>query len=279
MMMKLALVLLSACAVSGAGIGDRLFRTYTRYVSFPTTVQEAMAGGWVPLNGGACDARYGVPYVNGTRGLGKHNPTLLYFSRTGEVSGITVDVHGAAPPQKLIDMRFFEKQGDMYRIGVSFRADPCTTTSNGTYPIGDRAVVSPGGANISLPLTVAAAEAQKWSVGSCFYGMGTHYFYDLTSAPVMSWKAENVLPIVTMFNNNGDIQAFFFASWTVQEQIGDANDWEPVPLPNDLMCKNMCDPACTFAGTSFWSTYHVYLRDLNLATCPNNCTISCCDKQ
>eukprot|EP01059_Diplonema_ambulator_P008382 TRINITY_DN17_c0_g1_i1.p1 TRINITY_DN17_c0_g1~~TRINITY_DN17_c0_g1_i1.p1 ORF type:complete len:294 (+),score=78.89 TRINITY_DN17_c0_g1_i1:48-884(+) len=275
---SLCMALLCATAVSGTDLGDRMMRTYTKYVDFPTTALAAKNAGWVVMNGGSCDPRYGVGFSNGTV-VDHHHPTILYFTLAGQVSGITVNVYGAPPPEKLVNMKYFEKISDkVYRLGVVFRENPCMT-SNSTDPIGDRLVLSPGGAAKSLPLTRQDAVNGNWTAGSCFYGMGTHHFYDVsTIGPAMSWQAENLLPVVTMFNNNGDIQAFFFASWTVEEQIFNGDNWEPIPLDNPLFCKNMCDPACTFAGTNWWSTYHVYFRDLDLATCPNNCKIGCCSK-
>ena len=51
---------------------------------------------------------------------------------------------------------------------------------------------------------------------------------------------------------------------TVQQTLfpPNANDWEPIPLPNALMCGNFCDKSsCTFNGTSVWSTMHFYFQD------------------
>eukprot|EP01064_Diplonema_japonicum_P034670 TRINITY_DN7276_c0_g5_i1.p1 TRINITY_DN7276_c0_g5~~TRINITY_DN7276_c0_g5_i1.p1 ORF type:complete len:313 (+),score=49.32 TRINITY_DN7276_c0_g5_i1:94-939(+) len=268
---------MATTAQSNGGIGDRLVRTYTKYVDLPKTAQEATLKGWKPLGNGTCDPNYGIGYADGKEGLNKHNPTTLYFTPAGEASGYSVDAFGAAPPQKLIDMGFWVKVNhDQHRVGVAFRTNPCSLRNATGITLGDRVVVSPGNANHSLPLTHAEALSKNWFAGSCFEGMGTHHFYDVATAPTMSWQAENLLPVITMFNNVGAIQAIFFASWTVQEQLTNANQWEPVPLNNYLFCKNTCSHECTFAGTSWWSTYHVYFNELEQATCKDGCKISCC---
>jgi hypothetical protein len=111
--------------------------------------------------------------------------------------------------------------------------------------------------------------------------MGFHYFKDYNSPNgTMSWDANNLMPVVPMYNpTNGSINAIFFASAMVQQSIfpPDPNEWEPVPLPNELMCGNFCDEDCTFAHTEAWSTMHFYFHDHGepafLGTTP--CKIRC----
>jgi hypothetical protein len=74
-------------------------------------------------------------------------------------------------------------------------------------------------------------------------GMGTHWFLDVTRNGSMTWQAANLFPIVTMYNEEtatatGTINAFFFASSVVQQSLlpPSTNEWEPIPLPNILMC-------------------------------------------
>ena len=264
-------------AVYVGDVGDRMIRTYTKYVKLPITEVEAKTAGWVS-DSPSC-TEFGLPFsLKGSQGFNgsEDNPTTLYYTPTGELSGISVDVFWAPPPQNLIDAGYFTKLGDKhYRLGVAFRANPCLNQTQ-HHIIGDRVVIQPNAVNRSLPLNLSQAVAEGWTKGSCFSGMGTHYFFDLATHPKMSWQAANVLPVVIMFNNNHDLQAIFFASWENQVQISGAHGWEPIPLINPLMCKNMCDKECTFNGTHAWSTYHVYFRDLSVATCNNGCTIGCC---
>jgi len=105
--------------------------------------------------------------------------------------------------------------------------------------------------------------------------MGWHYFYDLYSAPTMSWVGANLLPIVPMYYN-GFINAFFFASGIEQQSLFSTNEWDPIPLPDLLMCKNWCDSSCTWNDTDVWSTAHIFLNNYKNAVCPNGCSTACC---
>ncbi|KAJ9452339.1 hypothetical protein DIPPA_15705 [Diplonema papillatum] len=260
--------------VQAIDIGDRMNRTYTEYVPLPITVAEATAQGWEPVNT-VCVPGLGYPFYLKTE---SYNTTILYFGKSGQVAGMSADVFGSAPPQRLVDAGYWIKVSEQqYRLYLAYRnpSEVCELVHS-NHTIGDRIVINPMGVNRSLPLTLAAATKEGWFKGSCFYGMGTHWFFDLEGHPNMTWKAENLMPIVVMYNNDDVIHATFFSSWTVQQSLLHSVDWEPIPLPNALMCKNTCAADCTFAGTHFWSTYHVYYRDLALATCDGGCTSACC---
>jgi len=274
-------------SLSRFSIGDRMVRDFNEYVSTPITTTDAKAQGWVPLGSmEECIGGLGVPWAESSSGADEHHPTILYFTPFGQISAIGVRIMGNVK-QNLIDRGFFLSGGsDEAFISVSFRSmnDSCSAVQLGT-PLGDRLVINGGenGIKYELPLTASEAEAAGWVKGACFAGMGTHYFLDLANAGSMSWKAANMVPIVTMYDMESDgatgaINAFFFASSDVQQSIfpPNRNEWDRIPLHNYLMCKNWCDSSCTFSDTSFWSTYHVYLHDPKTVTCHGGCTLSCC---
>ena len=63
--------------------------------------------------------------------------------------------------------------------------------------------------------------------------MGTHWSLDLETAPVMSFNASNLMPVVTMYNG-GVLSAFFITTPNLQygEPFG---PWEG-PIISTLMC-------------------------------------------
>merc|ERR1712070_816526 len=102
--------------------------------------------------------------------------------------------------------------------------------------------------------------------GSCFDGMGWHFFKDVSVKGKMSWQAKNLMPIVPMYcPKHHTLNAIFFASAATQPKALFRSQWEPVPLPNLLMCKNFCDAKCTFSGMGTfgaWSTMHFYFNNV-----------------
>jgi len=272
----LALLIIFIIAASSVPIGDRLIRTYTEYVPLPATVADAIAAGWNTT--GLCDPVLGIKFNYHGFVPTMDSPMTLYFTQAGQAAGVGIEVYGDLP-MNLINLGFWiqlDPNDSQYHMTVSFRSstEMCSSTPSPNR-LGDRLIINADGLAFQIPTTESGALANNWHKGSCFSGMGYHWFFDLSTAPVMSWMAENLLPVVAMYNNNS-INAIFFASTSVQQGIFDAHWWEPIPLINALMCKNTCDSDCTFSGTSLWSTFHVYLRDYTQVTCDGGCTISCC---
>eukprot|EP01129_Flabellula_baltica_P016934 TRINITY_DN9234_c0_g1_i1.p1 TRINITY_DN9234_c0_g1~~TRINITY_DN9234_c0_g1_i1.p1 ORF type:complete len:300 (-),score=49.80 TRINITY_DN9234_c0_g1_i1:33-896(-) len=277
----LILSLTLGCALSvhldTHGIGDRLLRTYTMYETLPVTAAEAIHQGWVYNNQTTCNPALG--YSANFKGsvATEDYPLTLFFNKAGQISGVGITVYGQLE-EKLVLLGYWNKiSKDVYTLTVSFRGseEMCSGVMS-PLTIGDRAVINAETISYSIPVQTGQTTQANYTKGSCFYSMGTHYFYDVSAAPNMSWEAQNLMPVVPMYTADGRLNAFFFASTSVQNGFFSAHWWEPVPLINTLMCKNWCDSDCTFSGTSIWSTMHIYLRDIKEATCPGGCSIACC---
>lgn len=61
--------------------------------------------------------------------------------------------------------------------------------------MGDRLILNADTIAMILPVTEKTATTQKWTKGSCIQGMGTHWAYDVSTAPKMSWQDSNLLPV------------------------------------------------------------------------------------
>jgi hypothetical protein len=219
---------------------------------------------------GTCSPTQGIAWVYQGK-LSTSNPVTLYFTSAGQIAGVGTEIFGSVETSLLKAGFFIPTGSNQYHINVAFR-DTKFMCSNITSPdvIGDRLIVMPDHVNLSIPTNVTDAIANKYHRGSCFAGMGTHYFLDLLTGPTMSWTSANLMPVVPMYKNDGSINAIFFASSTVQQSVfpPSSNEWEPVPLPNALMCGNLCDSGCTFKGTYAWSTMHFYFNDQTQIVCP-----------
>jgi len=275
-MAKVILLLLIVVTVSieARSIGDRLLRDYTSYISMPITTASAQSSGWMLSS--TCNPDRGIKATYKGSAPTSSTPISLFFTAAGQLAGIGVNIYGN-PKSQLISAGFYEPVGsEEYFIGVFFRNSSamCSGTAS-DLPLGDSLIINAGKIAWPIPITINDAMEKNWSNGSCFFSMGYHWFYDLKTAPVMSWEAANLLPIVPMYNN-GEINAFFFTTTEVQQGLFSSNWWDGIPLINFLMCKNWCDSECTFEDTFTWSTMHIYLKDYTQATCPDDCTISCC---
>jgi hypothetical protein len=296
----LQLLCVSMYAIS---IGDMMERDYTVYDPLPIILGDATAQGWYPVQENkTCIEGLGIPFVQVTKSEDeKKRPITLYFTPGGQVTGIGVAVSGAQkanlvtkgyfiPLEDTVATDAYPNAKDLFYMSVTFResGSVCASTVDASLPLGDRLVLnaaSPQRATLeALPVTASDASAAGWMKGSCFSGMGTHYFKDLTQNGTLSWESANMVPISLMFDEEsedatGNINAFFFTATTVQQSIFPpcANQWEPVPLTGGLMCKNLCADDCKWQDTEFFSTLHIYLNTKRPnVTCHDKCTISCC---
>ena len=289
-LLLVAAVTLLASLTSALSLGTLLERDFGVYDTMPITTTAATAAGWGPLNG-LCEPGMGVAWTQNNGSYpSQHKPLWLYFTPGGQASGVATLFlnHIEHEKKNLISQGFIVQYPGMaagsYYVSVGFRStsDACSSSQQ-SKPLGDRLVVHPAGIAHHLPLTASDAASRGWVAGSCFAGMGTHWFRDLSSPGSMTWDASQLLPVVTMYdeesaNPTNQINAIFFASTVVQQELipPHENQWEPIALPDFLMCKNFCNSSCTFHGTSFYSTLHVYFNDRAPVTCKNGCTIGCC---
>jgi hypothetical protein len=274
----LAVASAAAGQYTNVDLGNALFRDYNKYLNLPITTNNASANGWTQVSS-SCTQGLGYPWAQSSGGATVDMPMTLFFTDAGQLSGMGVNYYGE-PPSNLVQQGFWEPLADgVYFMSIAFRdaSTVCSYYYNQGLPLGDRLIVNANSSSpYPLPVTVDDAEAANWAPGSCFHTMGTHYFYDLATAPQMSWEAANLLPVVLMMNN-GSINAVFFASSTIQQGLTSTHFWDLIPLPDILMCKNWCDSSCTWHDTNFWSTMHMFFNaDYEAVTCPNGCTTACC---
>jgi len=280
--------------------GDHMERTFTSYKTLPVGEDALKAAGW-HKHGTECDASLGFAWTEDASGATKTHPMKLYTTAGGQPAGAGIIIFGYGQdplpePQKKYAT---EKpivgptpDASTAHIDVAFRTGSivCSGLKDASN-IGDTLIVNPSSSTNKkvLPLKESGAKSEGWMRGSCFDGMGWHYFLDESvGANKLSWKAENLFPVVVMFDN-GELNAMFFASMINQVSIPmlKSNEWEPKALSNKEMCMNMCDKDCTFSGLSSagpWSTAHIYFKDHSSVTCGKNvkCGIpfmrgNCCD--
>merc|ERR550537_7482 len=282
-------------AGSGFG-GEKMQQTFKEFHNLPIGQAALLAAGWRKSDND-CDPHLGYGWLPGGDTTLKEQPLILYTTAAGQPSGVGVAVYGdvdGGPPFSKEQLPYTKNWGvvdheKVYQINVAFRKGKimCDGSSSDAF-LGDTLIVNPGGTmSKEIPLTEDESAAEGWVRGSCFDTMGWHRFFDTSGGPFpdgeLSWKGENVFPVVAMYHQ-GAINAIFFNSWTRQQTLlpPSSNNWEPIPLPNPLMCKNLCSPNCGFTGTSMWSTMHIYFRDHTEVKCDPSlkCNLpgmSCCE--
>lgn len=262
--------------------GTEMEQTFTKYNGLPLGESALKAAGWVKAYG-PCDKHLGFAWTATQRVNNvppRKTPLTLYTTAGGQPAGVGVDMFGGEPlPASQGPIAVWT--GGSYRLSVAFRKGDimCSGELDEDVLIGDTLIVNPcsdpGCWSKTIPLTESESAAANWTRGSCFDGMGFHRFLDTSSsigvAPgvppgTMTWDANNLFPVVAMYHE-GQINAIFFNTWTVQGGLSGSNTWEPVPLPNPLMCKNFCDSSCHFKGTYAFSTMHIFFRDHNEVKC------------
>lgn len=275
-----ALVLVVSC--DSASLGDGLWRTYTKFVKLPQNSEEAIQDGWISQ--GECQPSLGVMWSQQEGGPTKDAPVSIYLTPYGQLAGVAVTAYGDLKGS-VVEEGFWQRQLDgSYFISATFRdADDVCSRTVLDEELGDRVVINAAGVAKSLPMTLDGAVAENYETGACFASMGTHSFLDLQGNGTLTWTADSMMPVVPMYdrNNAWALNAIFFTTPVVQQKwmgIGGGHQWEPIPLPNMLMCKNFCDERCCWSDANLWSTIHFYFKDPNTITCLNNCKVGCCEK-
>lgn len=269
-MIAISLFLLGViCCVSGQqGLGTMLVRSAGAQRSLPITKTDALEAGWTAM-GHACTKGLGWPMVLGG-GDSKTDPITLYYTSVGQLSSLSVRIYGAVS-QVAVSKGFIQPiSGGGGMVTLRFRdTDPCAMYNSSPMPIGDAVRI----ASLTIPNTASAAANASFTRGACISGMGRHYPRDMVTAPKMSWLAQNLFPLVPMYDaTTGNLNAVFVASPTRQQSLFPPNDdsWDVIPITNGLMCKNFCDSKCTFTDQkdSLWSTMHLWFQDPESIKCP-----------
>jgi charged multivesicular body protein 7 len=202
----------------------------------------------------------------------KNDPaTILLFDVNGYIAGIQTSVLKTTGwiPSPIMLGKFVLDEGDAYTLTVYF-VDPsiiCTTgrtadqyNSQGT---GTDLFIQMGSnpldtSNIfQVPLNEADIKQTKWGFGKCFYLMGQHYWYNVSS----DMSCDNFVPYCLLYNK-GVLNAFCFA---INDDLSSKRYEHPTPTVAQGFMNPV--PDCFYSTPSFQklSTLHVYTTSDYLA--------------
>eukprot|EP01111_Echinosteliopsis_oligospora_P000654 TRINITY_DN1073_c0_g1_i1.p1 TRINITY_DN1073_c0_g1~~TRINITY_DN1073_c0_g1_i1.p1 ORF type:complete len:281 (-),score=76.22 TRINITY_DN1073_c0_g1_i1:58-900(-) len=261
----LLFVLSGTFAQQWQGIGDRVARTFLIFKELPLTATDAQSQGWVNSSS-SCDPHLGIAY-SAKGGPATSNPLILYYTEGNQLAGIGI-VHMGAPLSSQSQWwQSFDSSSNQYIMNVHFRntSEICTGFVSDAA-VGDTIIINQDTIAYKVPITEEEAINNLWTPGNCISGMGTHYAFDLETAPVMSYKAEQTIPLYPMYMN-GTVSAMLVDTATFQaiEPIG---IWEGPFIPA-VWCKNLCKP-CDW-DSHLTSSLHFMFHDHSLNHCPQQC--------
>ena len=217
----------------------------------------------------------------------------------GALSGIEVDYYGYIE-ENLIGSYFSEKRtsrdGTYQSAAITFRdsatEDLCSVSSTTMKRSTEEkylAIIRQDMANEEIPMKDSSAHlTDNWKEGSCIPTMGYHWMKDISGGKNLTYKAENTVPLVPMYDSYGNFVAIFFlatdkkqnwddtCTFTTEECIQALNFWDIGPgltEANDgqfRICDNACGK-CNFTGSGstpgMYTTMHWYFKDYKTTTC------------
>ena len=250
---------------------------------FPTTTAEASDQGWTKTDE-ACNPLLGEAWLLGGE-LSINSPATMYFTPevggvAGVVSGIEVDYYGSMQ-ENLIGTYFSEEKtssdGTYHSLAVALRSDDlCDTVNPATPGNAEYVAISPGLANQLVPTHEDSPELQSdYKEGACLMTMGYHWFQDVVGGAELTYEADNIVPVVPMYDSvDGTLNGIFFLATNAKQTIGsgkyDGNFWDRSPglsqANNKLdgtnpFCTNLCG-GCQFTGSEggMFTTMHWFFK-------------------
>jgi WAS/WASL-interacting protein len=186
--------LLAAFVGSTLAFGSKLIHSAGRQTPLPITTTAATQDGWVKSNV-PCDRYLGQAWNKKSPYPTSDTPITLYFAGNGQISGFGTDVFGIVETQWVTANFYKSISSVQYRIQAGTRdssnASLCAPGPQFSEPIGDRVIINPGLIGYQIPSSDSDAKAGNWTKGACIDGMGTHWEYDLVSAPVQVRNGES----------------------------------------------------------------------------------------
>jgi len=250
-----------------------------------TNTKEATAKGWLKSDE-PCNPLLGEAWMYGGKRSKKYNGVVYMTPAVGEVagvvSGIEADYYDYVE-EKLIGKYFGEEKtsddGKYRSISIALRdgekenlCDKKTAVAPGNAPY---VRVAPGMANMNVPIVEDAKElVDNYKQGSCISSMGNHWATDVEGGKDLTYKAENLVPVVAMYSTaDKTLNAIFFTA-TARKQTGvmmktSGNMWDfnPGLMQKNVfpfyMCSNFCGEECNFTGTEdgWFTTMHWMFKD------------------
>lgn len=227
---------------------NKLSVTFLKWNGLPISKNDAEKDGWKLTS--ACEAN---PSFSGNRYvLNGDTAVMLLVDSKGKIAGIQAGVPAAQSGPKKAP---WVKEGGMYVITAYF-VDPATICS-GTRPssdyMGDRLLLQTGskpGDHVAIPFKEEDLVGTKWVKGKCFYGMGQHYWFDISTG----MNCDDFFPMFVLYNKKR-LNAF---GWAQTCDLTSSRYEHPTWNKLDYFFAKGTKPQC-LKNVKALSTMHIYL--------------------
>ncbi|XP_060599048.1 uncharacterized protein LOC132752700 isoform X2 [Ruditapes philippinarum] len=239
---------------------------FSSFQSMPRTRAAALSSQWVSLNPGGCSDN---PKFMGERFIKSGDyGVILIFDVAGYIAGIQIGWPANFNPNPnnypfgpLTNSPVVKDNG--YHYVTAYFVDPSTICNGGrnacqfhTEGTGTGLWIqngtNPVAHSITIPKTVADADASKWNKGACFVTMGFHYWYDMSK----NMNCDNFYPVFLLYNG-GVLNGF---GWALAMDLKNYSTRIEHP-PQSSYGHFMTPPPDCLSTLGTVTTLHVYLTD------------------
>ncbi|XP_057317600.1 uncharacterized protein LOC130662709 [Hydractinia symbiolongicarpus] len=186
---------------------NKLSVTFMKFSGLPMNVNDAVSDEW-KLNKDAC--KNSTFFVGQRYDLKGDNATMLLFDSHGQIAGMQMawsNTLGVA--QQWLGGPIID-DGTNYHATVYFTEPSkiCSGTKRDKNYVGDKMFILMGKSQLmTIPLKEDKIANTKWVKGRCFYGMGQHYWYDISR----DMDCNNFFPFFLLYNKHV-LNGFGFAT-------------------------------------------------------------------
>ncbi|XP_028400184.1 uncharacterized protein LOC114523458 [Dendronephthya gigantea] len=232
---------------------DRFSATFLKYKDLPMNVADAKKGGWTLTRSCQEDAYFrGNRYV-----LNNDHSVMLLFDSKGKIAGIQNGIQKSSATQNFYTKPHWVEDGSLLVITAYF-VDPKVICAGGREEskyLGDSLFIQNGASPSSLmeiPLKEDVVEKKtKWVKGKCVYGMGQHYWYDISN----EMSCDDFFPAFLLYNG-GKLNAF---GWVTMGNFKSERYEHPPSWVLGGFFQDDTMPSCVSKIPEL-STIHIYLQ-------------------
>jgi len=189
---------------------DAFSVTFRKFSGLPMNVKDAVYYGWKKMGDGCASKTFflGQQYI-----LNDDGTTILLFDRLGQIAGIQFSAPNTLEIAKNRKNGPFVESNGKYYLTAYFTdlANICSDKQVRTpNVVGDKLLIQTNANRDLMEIPLKETDVlgkTPFIKGKCFYGMGQHYWYDISN----DMDCEDFYPVFLLYNG-GELNAFGWAT-------------------------------------------------------------------